>query len=101
MVRTLVRRGIVLWFLARVMAIVVISFALSIGGRSLAIEASAMFERVPLWALLMSLALGPIDLRRRKELILLHNLGVPTHHAVLVAYVPALLLEATVLAIRS
>ena len=54
---------------------------------------------VPVWTLAMSASLVLIDLWRRKELVLLHNLGVTTHAAVIVASVPALVLEAGLLMI--
>lgn len=52
---------------------------------------------VPVWTLMMMPGLMLVDLRRRKELALLHNLGVTTHGAVIAGITPALVLEAGLL----
>jgi hypothetical protein len=77
------------WLFARVMAVAVISAAKAQGldtGDAL----------VPVWVLLTSPAVVLLDLQRRKETSLLHNLGVTTRFAVAVGAVPAFLLEAVV-----
>ena len=53
-------------------------------------------ELVPVWVVLTSPALVLLDLQRRKEITLLHNLGVNTRFAVAVGSIPAFLLEAVV-----
>lgn len=82
-------RGAVLWFLSRLMAKGMMSYA--------NVESGASGTLVPVWTLLMLPSLMLADLWRRKELALLHNLGVTTHAAVLVATIPALVIEAALL----
>ena len=53
----------------------------------------------PLWTVVASASLVLVDLHRRHELRLLHNLGVTTQFAVAVASVPALLFEIVVFAL--
>ena len=88
LVRALILRGAALWFFARVMAIAVLSSAGVAGGGVV----------LPVWTLAVSASLIHIDLHRRKELILLNNIGVGTGNAVFVGSLPALLLEAVLLA---
>ena len=83
LVRVLILRGIVLWFLARLMAIAVLSFARVSGGGAL----------LPVWAMAVSASLVLLDLRRRRELMLLNNLGVATSLAVFIGSIPAILFE--------
>ncbi len=52
---------------------------------------------VPLWTLAAAPSLVFVDLRRRKELSLLFNLGVATNQAVFVGTLPAVFLEALLL----
>jgi hypothetical protein len=88
-------RGTVLWFLARLMAIAIMAAARAANG-----EAAALYinwNTVSVWTLLMLPGLMLVDLRRRKELALLHNLGVTTHGAVIVAIIPGIVLEAGLL----
>ena len=86
--RALLLRGAVLWLFARIMAIAILASAeLSDDGGPL----------VPLWTLVASSTLLLVDLHRRKELSLLHNLGVATHQAVVIGTLPAVILEAFVL----
>jgi hypothetical protein len=59
-------------------------------------RASALL--VPLWSVTMCSALLLVDLHRRKELVLLHNLGLPTGLAVSIGVFPSLVLE-TLLAV--
>ena len=78
-----------MWLFARFMAAAVIAAAKDQGldvGQAL----------VPVWVLLASPALVLIDLHRRKEIALLHNLGVNTRFAVAVGSVPAFVLEVMV-----
>jgi hypothetical protein len=87
--RTLLLRGSAVWLFARFMAAAVIAAAKAQGfdtGDAL----------VPVWVLLTSPALVLIDLQRRKEIALLHNLGVTTRFAVAIGSVPTFLLEAVV-----
>lgn len=83
LLKTLILRGISLWFLARLMGLAVFSSAGAPGGGAM----------LPLWALAVSASLVHIDLHRRKELMLVKNLGVTTAHAVVTGTIPALLLE--------
>lgn len=52
---------------------------------------------LPIWVLVMSVSLMIVDLYRRKELLLLNNLGVATAGAVLVGVSPAIVGEALLL----
>ena len=82
-------RGTAVWLFARVMAAVVIGAAKAQG-----FEVGD--ELVPLWVVLTSPALVLLDLQRRKEITLLHNLGVNTRFAAAVGSIPPFLLEAVV-----
>ena len=96
-VKALLLRGTAVWLFARFMAAVVIAAAKDQG-------LDVGHELVPVWVLLMAPALVLVDLHRRKEITLLHNLGVNTRFAVAVGSVPTLLLEAAVvvaLAVRA
>jgi hypothetical protein len=88
-VRALILRGIVLWFLTRLMASAVLS------------GASTQGAILPLWAVAVTASLVRLDLSRRKELILLHNLGATTSHVVLIGSIPALLFEGAIAAFRA
>jgi len=95
--RTLLLRGVVLWFLARIMALVIIAWAADVSG----VDLSDTGAPLPAWSLPACAALALVDLRRRKELVLLHNLGVHTANAIAVASIPAVLIEATIMLVRS
>jgi len=53
---------------------------------------------LPVWTLAVSASLVHLDLHRRKELMLLKNIGVATGNAVFIGSLPALLFEAVLLA---
>ena len=95
--RTLLLRGVVLWFLARIMALVVIAWAADVSG----VDLSDMSAPLPAWTLPACAALVFVDLRRRKEVVLLHNLGVTTANAVAFGTIPSVLIEATIVLVRS
>ena len=76
-----------MWFLARLMGLAVLSAAGAPGGGAM----------LPVWALAVSASLVHIDLHRRKELMLVKNLGVTTAHAVVIGTIPALLFETVLL----
>lgn len=50
-----------------------------------------------LWTIVASAGLVAIDLHRRKEISLLHNLGIPTSLAVFIGTLPAVVAEAILL----
>jgi len=52
------------------------------------------------WGVVITAALVLVDLHRRKEVMLLHNLGVTTQHAILVGTIPAVMLEILMTALR-
>jgi hypothetical protein len=52
---------------------------------------------VAFWAVVMTAGLMLADLRRRKEVVLLSNLGVQTTNAVLLGTVPAIAMEVLLL----
>jgi hypothetical protein len=82
LLRTLLLRGAVLWLLARLMGRAI----LAAGGQSAA-------PLLPAWVVVITASLTLVDLNRRKELALIHNLGVTTSHAVIMATLPAMALE--------
>ena len=88
LIRALVLRGISVWFFARLMAIALLSSAGVAGGGVV----------LPVWTLTVSASLVHLDLHRRKELMLLNNIGVATGNAVIIGSLPALLFEAVLLA---
>ena len=88
LLRALILRGTGIWFFARLMAIAVLSSAGVAGGGVV----------LPVWTLAVSASLVHIDLHRRKELMLLNNIGVASGNAVFIGSLPALLLEAVLLA---
>ncbi|HEX6941629.1 MAG TPA: hypothetical protein VF128_01810 [Gemmatimonadaceae bacterium] len=95
--RALLLRGTAVWLFVRFMAAVIISAAKAQGF-------VVGDELVPFWVLLASPALVLLDLQRRKEIALLHNLGVTTRFAVAVGTVPTVLCEvvlAVVTAVRA
>jgi hypothetical protein len=47
----------------------------------------------PAWVIVMTASLSLIDLHRRRELTLLHNLGIDTSRVVLMATTPAIAFE--------
>ena len=49
---------------------------------------------LPYWVVVLAPAIVLLDLQRRKEIALLHNLGVTTRFAVAVGSVPTVLFEA-------
>lgn len=88
--RALLIRGATIWLLARIMAMGMLAWAeIPDAGGAL----------VPLWTLVASSTLLLVDLHRRKELLLLHNLGVASSQAVFMGTLPAVILEALVLMI--
>jgi hypothetical protein len=78
-------RGSGLWLLSRVMGKVVFAFA------SMTPSGNLLF---PAWVVVMAGSLMIADLYRRKEVMLLNNLGIPVWRAAAVATIPALVLEA-------
>lgn len=86
LLKTLLVRGTVLWFLARLMAMAMLAWVAAVVG-----------PLVPLWTVVAASTLVFVDLHRRKELILLHNLGVSTSSAVLTGSIPALSCEVILL----
>jgi hypothetical protein len=71
-----------LWLLARLTGIAV-----------LAAVSDPASPLLPAWVVVMTASLLLVDLHRRKELQLLHNLGISTSSAVAVATAPAIVLE--------
>lgn len=82
LLRTLLIRGTTLWLLARLMGMAVLTAV-----------SDAASPLLPAWAVVMTATLLLVDLHRRKELQLLHNLGISTSSAVAVATAPAIVLE--------
>ena len=83
LLRSLLIRGTTLWLLGRLMGMAV-----------LAAVSDPASPLLPAWVVVMTGSLLLVDLHRRKELQLLHNLGISTSSAVAVAATPAIGLEA-------
>lgn len=75
----LLSRGALLWVLLRA-CFTVMAWLLEGGKGSIAVPARAIFGPIPggtaLWLLLIIVAVGMLDLRRRNEHLLLANFGV-------------------------
>lgn len=63
------------------------------GKAVLAAGSASAAPLLPAWVVVMTASLTLVDLHRRKELALLHNLGITTHRAVIIAALPAIVLE--------
>jgi hypothetical protein len=74
--KALLRRGTAAWLFVRFMGVAVFGLSASFGG-------DGSSELIPFWVLVMTPAVVLLDLQRRKEIALLHNLGVT--HAIAVA----------------
>jgi hypothetical protein len=85
----LVLRGIGVWVFARMMSIAAL--------RSAGVPDAG--TELPVWVLVVSASLIHLDLHRRKETMLLNNLGVTTIQAVCVGTIPALMFETALLAL--
>lgn len=100
LLRTLLVRGTFFWLFGRIMAIAILAMAQSYVGREspLYVESATV---PPYWTLTLAALLSLADLHRRKETMLLANLGIRLHEAILVAVAPAVPLEVILsLAIR-
>ena len=73
-----------MWLLTRIMGSAVLAAATS------SWSGESFF---PMWVVVMTASLALIDLHRRRELTLLHNLGIDTSRVVLLATTPAIVLE--------
>jgi hypothetical protein len=89
LVRTLLTRGMVLWLLGKLAALANLAMA--------SLRPGPFF---PAWSVAIVACLCLADLHRRKETLLLANLGIRTSAAVLVGTVPAVIIE-VVLALAS
>ena len=100
--RTLLLRGTALWVLSHLMALLVLAMKAASAPRS-AVDAAVVQAHddptVAIWAFVMSVSLMLVDLLRRKELVLLNNLGVATAGAVMVGVLPAIVGEVLLLTI--
>lgn len=88
--RTLLVRGTFLWFLACLAALAMLASANMLNENTAA--------SVPVWAIAITPVLIVADLRWRKELMLLHNLGVATSYAMFVGTIPAIAIAVVLLA---
>ena len=84
LLRTFLLRGICFWFLARLMGMAVL------GGSTN--ESSGLL--LSIWVVVMTASVTLIDLHRRREVALLHNLGITITGTVGVAAFPAVIIEA-------
>jgi len=77
----LLLRGSILWLLARLSAAAVVGGTADLG------------LMLSFWAVAITTALVLVDLQRRREVMLLNNLGVTTQQAIVVSTIPAVILE--------
>ena len=92
--RTMLLRGAALWLLAHLMVAALGALARLQGLQAFAAAALESGGAViPAWVLIISALLVLVDLHRRQETFLLHNLGVTTASAVLAGSVPAAFME--------
>ena len=77
----LLLRGSILWLLARLSAAAVVGGTADFG------------LMLSFWAVAITTALVLVDLHRRREVMLLNNLGVTTQQAIVVSTIPAVILE--------
>ena len=94
--RRLILRGVAIWVLARIAAFLVIAVMQAMMGHSAMMDDVAVHPGATIF---VAAALVFVDFHRRKELMLLNNLGVVTVTAVLVGTMPALLFEAVYAAV--
>ena len=96
--RQLLRRGLVLWGLARLMLLAVVAFAalLAEGTGHAALTSLRGIVSVPQVVPFVALLIW-VDLHRRHELVLLGNLAQPRWAVVLLACVPGISCELAVL----
>jgi hypothetical protein len=85
LLRAVLVRGVTLWLLARIVG----KAALASVGTT---ESGGAL--LPAWVILMTASLTLVDLHRRRELTLLHNLGISTAQVVSLASLPAVAIEA-------
>jgi hypothetical protein len=84
LLRAFLLRGVVLWLLTRIMGTAVLAAATSSPSGGFFFAA---------WVIGMTASLALIDLHRRRELTLLHNLGIDTSRVVLISTTPAIVFE--------
>ena len=99
---TLLLRGTALWVLSHLMAKLALAMKAA-SAPGFAVDAAVIQTHgdpsLPIWSLVMSATLMLVDLLRRKELVLLNNLGVATAGAVMVGVLPAIVGEVLLLTI--
>lgn len=89
LLRAILIRGTGLWLLSRIMGKVIFAVA------NMTPSGNLLF---PAWVVVMAGSLMVADVYRRKEVMLLNNLGIPVWRAAAVATLPALVME-TLLAV--
>ena len=101
--RTLLFRGVAIWMLARLAVVALYTFIAASARRSPDV-ASAFTAGSPIiltaWTIALSTVLVRLDLHRRQEIAMLHNLGVLTSHAILLGLLPAIVMEAAMAVLR-
>ena len=86
LLRTLLARGVILWLFGKLAALVTLAMA--------SLRPGPFF---PAWSVGIAAVLCLADLRRRKETMLLANLGLRISSAVIVGTIPAVILETALL----
>ena len=99
LLRHLLVRGTILWVLAR-LTVLGIGAAATVNRVPGAEQTVAPGPIMSFWGVVVTAALVLVDLQRRKELMLLHNLGVTTQHAIVVGAIPAVMIEMLLVTLR-
>ena len=102
-VRALLMRGLAVWILSRLGVEALYRFIADSAGRDSEV-AAALTNGSPMilaaWTLVLSATLMRLDLYRRQEVALMHNLGIVTSNLILVGVVPAIVMESAMVILR-
>jgi hypothetical protein len=93
----LLKRGVAIWIASRLIAMSVFSMAAAAGGH----DFSPMGLVINIWTVVMSTSLVLLDVHRRKELMLLNNLGIRLFVVALVGTIPAAIGESLLVMLAS
>lgn len=91
LLQTLLVRGAAFWLLSRLVVKAILAAAKSTYAAPVVDDTGLTV--LPVWVIVVTATLVFVDIRRRRELSLLHNLGVTTSHAVLAGTAPAAAME--------
>lgn len=95
--RALLKRGVAIWIVSRLMAMSVFAMAAAAGGD----DFSPTGLMINGWSVVMTAGLVLLDLHRRKELMLLKNLGIRVSSAMLIGTIPGAVAESVLVMLAS